>query len=135
MEFDLSFWKLLGQELVDSFNYAFEKGEMPISQRRGIITLIPKKGKNRTLLDNWRRISLLNTDYKVSTKTITARIAKVLPSLIHEDQTGYIKGRFIGENIRGRCFDTVFRRPYRYFSIATTEILSMSDRYKIFASH
>ena len=29
-EFFLSFWKLLGQELVDSFNYAFEKGEMPI---------------------------------------------------------------------------------------------------------
>ena len=28
-EFYLSFWKLLGQELVDSFNYAFEKGEMP----------------------------------------------------------------------------------------------------------
>ena len=29
-----------------------------------------------------------------------ARITKVLPSLIHQDQTGYIKGRFIGQNIR-----------------------------------
>ena len=39
-------------------------------------------------------------------------------------------------NISGiqRCFDTVFRRPYRCFSIALKEILSMSDRYKIFAS-
>ena len=51
-------------------------------------------------MDNWRPISLLNTDYKVATKAIAARIAKVLPSLIHEDQTGYIKGRFIGQNIR-----------------------------------
>ena len=34
-EFYLSFWELLGQELVDSFNYAFEKGEMSISQKRG----------------------------------------------------------------------------------------------------
>ena len=33
-----------------------------------------------------------------------------------------------------RCFDTVFRRPYRYFSIALKEILPLSDRYKIFAS-
>ena len=33
-----------------------------------------------------------------------------------------------------RCFDTVFRILYRYFSIALKEILSLSDRYKIFAS-
>ena len=79
-EFYLSFWELLGQELVDSFNYAFEKGEMLISQKKDIITLIPKKDKNRTLLDNWRPISLLNTDYKVAIKSIAARIAKVLPS-------------------------------------------------------
>ena len=42
-EFYLKFWELLGQELVDSLNYAFEIGELPISQKRGIITLIPKK--------------------------------------------------------------------------------------------
>ena len=41
--------------------------------------------KNRALLDNWRPISLLNIDYKIATKTVAARIAKVLPSLIHED--------------------------------------------------
>ena len=45
-EFDLKFWELLGQELVDSLNYAFEIGELSISQKRGIITLIPKKDKN-----------------------------------------------------------------------------------------
>jgi len=42
----------------------------------------------------------LNTDYKIATKAIAARITKVLPSLIHGDQTGYIKGRFIGQNVR-----------------------------------
>ena len=78
-EFNLSFWELLGQELVDSFKCAFEKGKMSVSQKRGIITLIPKKDKNRTLLDNWRPISLLKTDYKVATKSIAARIVKVLP--------------------------------------------------------
>ena len=51
-------------------------------------------------MDDWRPISLLDTDYKVATKSIATRIAKVLPSLIHEDQTGYIKGVFIGQNIR-----------------------------------
>ena len=33
-----------------------------------------------------------------------------------------------------RCFDTVFRRPYRCFSIVLKVILSLSDRYKLFAS-
>ena len=33
-----------------------------------------------------------------------------------------------------RCFGTVFRRPYRYFSIALKLILSLSDLYKIFTS-
>ena len=61
---------------------------MSISQKRDIITLIPKKDKNRTLLDNWRPISLLNTDYNIY-KSIATRIAKVLLSLIHEDQRGY----------------------------------------------
>ena len=113
----LSFWELLGQELVDSFNYAFEKGEMAISQNRGIITLIPKKDKNRTLSDNWRPISLLNTNYKVATKAIAARIAKVLSTLIHEDQTGYIKGRFIGQNINSRHYRVHKNARYSRYSL------------------
>ena len=39
-------------------------------------------------------------DYKIATKTITLRIEKVLPHLINPTQTGYVKGRFIGEGIR-----------------------------------
>ena len=31
-----------------------------------------------------------------------------------------------------RCFDIVFQRPYRYFSIDLKVILSLTDRYKIF---
>ena len=34
-----------------------------------------------------------------------------------------------------RCFDIVFQRPYRIFSIALKVILSLSDRYKILTSN
>ena len=38
------------------------------------------------------------------------------------------KSRFSAGKI---CFDIVFQRPYRYFSIALKVVLSLSDRYKI----
>ena len=83
-----------------SFNYAFQKGSLSISQKRGIISLIPRKNKDKTLLENLRPISLLNVDYKILTKSIAKRLEKILPKIINSDQTGYIKGRFIGENVR-----------------------------------
>ena len=77
-----------------------------------VITLIRKKNKDETLLDNWRPISLMNTDYKIATRAIASRISKILPGIIHSDQAGYVKKRFIGQNIRlisdvfERCHDT-----------------------------
>ncbi len=73
---------------------------MPIEQRR-IITVLPKKNKNRHHnLKNWRSISLLNTDYKIIAKLIANRLKLVLPFISNSDQTGYLKTRYIGENIR-----------------------------------
>ena len=86
--------------MVDSFNYAFENGEMSISRKRGIISLIPKKDKDKKYLKNWRPISLLNNDYKIVTKALASRLEKVLPTIISANQTGYVKGRYIDESIR-----------------------------------
>ena len=33
-------------------------------------------------------------------KTIALRLEKIFPNLIHPCQSGYVKGRFIGESIR-----------------------------------
>ena len=73
---------------------------MTNSQKQAIITLLEKKGKDRTRIQNWRPISLLNMDYKIATKVIAYRIKNVLPSIIHHSQTGYVKNRYIGESIR-----------------------------------
>ena len=39
-------------------------------------------------------------DYKIATKAIANRLNTVLPNLISHDQTRFLKGRSISENIR-----------------------------------
>ena len=99
-EFYQCFWKEISDPLLRALNYGFEVGQLSISQRRGIIKLIPKKSEELYYIKNWRPLTLLNCDYKIAAKTIANRIKINLPKLIDNDQTGFIKGRFIGENIR-----------------------------------
>ena len=99
-EFYETFFDPLGNALLESFNAGFDNGHLSVSQKRGIISLIPKDKNNLTSLSNWRPITLLNVDYKILAKVIAKRIESVLPKLIHSDQTGFIKGRYIGQNVR-----------------------------------
>lgn len=99
-EFYKFFFDLLGNDLIASFNEAHVINELTVSQRRGVITLIPKDDGSLLELENWRPITLLNVDFKIAAKVIAKRIEPVLPKLIHPDQTGFVKGRYIGENIR-----------------------------------
>ena len=73
---------------------------MSSSQRNGITTLLPKKDKDPLLVKNYRPISLLNTDYKIIAKVMAKRLNSCLHQIIHDDQTGLMKGRNIGSNIR-----------------------------------
>ena len=92
------FWPTIGQELTQVFNYCFHHGTLTPTQRRGVITLIFKKG-DRTRLKNWRPITLLTTDYKILTKALATRLTQVLPSIINSDQTACIPGRTINDNL------------------------------------
>ena len=99
VEFYLAFFDLVGENLVRNLNTGHEKARLSISQRRGAVTLIPKEDTSLNLLQNWRPITLLNVDYKAASKAIAKRIEPVLSSLIHPDQTGFVKGRYIGETL------------------------------------
>ena len=43
---------------------------------------------------------MLNNDYKIMTKTLAKRMEKVIGSLVHSNQSGFVKRRFIGEGMR-----------------------------------
>ena len=103
-EFFKFFWRDIGDFCIRSINFSIGHGELSTTQKEGLITCIPKGDKDKQLLKNWRPISLLNVSYKIASACIANRIKQVLPLLINEDQTGFISGRFIGENTR-RLYD------------------------------
>ena len=98
-EFFLHFWPEIGDFIVSYINSAKED-QFFITQRRGILCLLPKKGKNQKLIKNKRPICLLDVIYKIAAKVIATRLSRVIDKLVSVDQTGGIRGRFIGENTR-----------------------------------
>ena len=44
IEFYIRFWEVLGQDLVDVLNACYASGSLSLSQRRGIISLVFKRG-------------------------------------------------------------------------------------------
>ena len=97
-EFYKVFWIDVKCYLVASYKYSYEINKMSITQRRGVLCLLPKKN-DPLLLKNWWPISLLNQDYKLIAQLIAERIELCLDAIIDIDQTGFIKGRYIGQNI------------------------------------
>ena len=61
-EFYKVFWQDIHTYLINALNSGYKKGTLSISQRRGLISLLPKKNKILYQLKNWRPISLLNCD-------------------------------------------------------------------------
>jgi hypothetical protein len=63
-----------------------------------MITLIPKENEARTP-DRYRPIALCNVVYKIISKVIANRLKPLLPTLISQEQAGFVEGRQILDNI------------------------------------
>ena len=100
VEFYTPFWNDVKEFYINFINHSFHTGSLTDLQKQSIITLIPKQNKDITSLENWRPISLLNVVCKIATKVIANRVKSAISTLIHNSHTCFIKGRYIGENIR-----------------------------------
>ena len=99
-EFYKFFWIDIQEYVIKSLNFAYENSLLSVSQKQGLITCLPKEGKPKHLLKNWRPISLLNVDYKIGSTCIAQRLKTVLKKLISNSQPGFMKGRYIVECTR-----------------------------------
>ncbi len=74
------------------FNHSFSTAEFPQTLEEADISLILKKGKCPKSCSSYRLIALLNVDRKLLSKILATNLEDLLPILIKEDQTGFIKG-------------------------------------------
>jgi hypothetical protein len=64
---------------------------------RALITLLPKK-QEASSVNDYRPISLVHCVAKLIAKTMSRRLAPVLPTLVSANQSAFIKGRAIHDN-------------------------------------
>ena len=104
--------------MVNSFNYGYKLGELSATQKQAIVTLIDK-GKDRSLLENWRPISLPNVDDKIVSKVLTCRLHDKILKLVDVNQTGFVKARYVNDSIR-TIYDII-----QYCQITNTNAMLM----------
>jgi hypothetical protein len=93
-----AFGEVIKPELMEMFDDLFH-GRLDLYRLNfAFITIIPKENDARTM-NKFRPISLLNYSYKIFTRVLSSRMAKVVDRLIASNQTVFIKGGYILESV------------------------------------
>ena len=88
------------RSLGSTLSFCDDKSELTSFQKQAVITLFEKRGKDKRFIKNWRLISLLDVDFKITSNTLVERLKTVINKLTAYDQTAHVKGCYIGESIR-----------------------------------
>lgn len=93
IEFYAHFSETLIPRLLTLYQAIFKANALPESMREAIVVLIPKPGKDPHLPESYRPNLLLQPDVKIVAKILALRLNKVILSLIHPDQTGFMPAK------------------------------------------
>lgn len=97
-EFYKALWPCVGLDLHKVYLEAFHPQSLGQLINKGNIKFIPKVGDPEDIC-NWRPITLLNVSYKIIDKALTLKVRHLLPLIVCPEQTGFIKSKFILDNI------------------------------------
>jgi hypothetical protein len=92
------YWDLCGDEVTEVVLRILRGEDDPSVINSTCIVLIPKV-ESLEELGQFRPISLCNVVYKIASKVMANRLKKVLPDVISEEQSAFVPGRLITDNI------------------------------------
>lgn len=87
-------WDIMGADMSEAVLKFFQKGFLLKEWNKTFIVLIPKIAKAKEPKE-YKPISLCNVMYKILTKIMEKRIKPILPSLILDEQDGFMEGKQI----------------------------------------
>ncbi|GAA0172512.1 hypothetical protein LIER_26323 [Lithospermum erythrorhizon] len=93
-----SFWDIVGVEVFNAVRYFMEGATLPRGLTSTVLTLLAKCDGPKTW-KQFRPISLCIFANKVITKLINNRLSAILPKIISEFHTGFVRGWLIQDNI------------------------------------
>nr|GEW57246.1 RNA-directed DNA polymerase, eukaryota, reverse transcriptase zinc-binding domain protein [Tanacetum cinerariifolium] len=94
----LKAWPVVGEDVCKTVKEFFISGKLPGEMNATLITLVPKL-KHPIKLSDYRLIACCNVVYKCISKIVTNRIKKSLQKLVNLNQSAFIEGRLIQDNI------------------------------------
>lgn len=90
----------IAPHLKNMFEESRDRGILTLDQRLASIVVLLKPNKPANECSSYRPISLISAEAKVLAKLLATRLLAVLPSLIHDDQSGFLPGHNMALNIR-----------------------------------
>ncbi|XP_055830830.1 uncharacterized protein LOC129899847 [Solanum dulcamara] len=93
-----SCWDIICDDLLKLVQYFFNGHCIPRYISHACLVLLPKT-KHPNKLSEYKPIYLSNFTSKIISKLLYLRLAPILPQLISDNQSGFVKGRSISENI------------------------------------
>ncbi|KAK9671589.1 hypothetical protein RND81_12G040500 [Saponaria officinalis] len=91
-------WDIIGTDLCDCVKDFFRTGRLVKQENTTLIALISKKKVATSVLD-FRPTSCCTVVYKIFCRILTSRLQNVMGKLVGEEQTAFVQGRSIFENI------------------------------------